>query len=137
MQTVGRLPAQQIAKGKIMSVDIYLDKYCEWFDKNEDTILSSIVQDVAQMAFNQGVKVAHDNFSENSEKTRALELAILNIKDALLKEIKWCRGNRGVNSEEYERAFISGLEQAQRLINAAQKTLLMDERYGEGFLSKV
>ena len=82
-----------------------------------------------------GFELSRQELLENYEKVRALELAILNIKDALLKEIKWCRDNQ--NSEETQKAFIAGLEQAQRLVNAAQETLLMDERYGEGFLVKL
>lgn len=72
---------------------------------------------------------------KQSEKIQALELCVLNIKDALLKEVKWCRDNQ--SGDGSQNPFVCGLEQAQLLINSAQKTLLMDERYNDGILFKV
>lgn len=112
-----------------------LDK---WDDLPNDVASEPELEQVAQVISKIENLVDDDQDvleDKTPEKVRALELAILNIKDVLLKEIKWCRDNQ--NSEETQKAFIAGLEQAQRLVNAAQKTLLMDDRYGDGILRKV
>jgi hypothetical protein len=59
----------------------------------------------------------------------------LNIKDALLKEIKWCRDNQ--SGDGSQNPFVLGLEQAKFLVDVAQETLLMDDRYGDGILRKI